>query len=165
VKINQPSGTVGFKHFTHPFHRHPVEGYIINVKAVYADIFCQPGQAFNIVIVPARHAAIDNGRILELGNKPAGDIAGVKMLLQPGIAATLTSGKDLLIEALQGEELARPVGEFPNGVINFDLQTLAVSFVKISFHLLRAKERIVDKRINFGRMVDIDDIGAGSGNL
>jgi len=87
------------------------------------------------------------------------------MLLQPGITASLTVGKDFMLEALQGEEFARPVGEFPNGVINFDLQTLAVSFVNISLHLLRAKERIVDKRINFGRMVDIDDIGAGSGNL
>jgi len=89
----------------------------------------------------------------------------MKMLLQPGITAALTIGKDLMVEALQGEQFAGPVGKFPDGVIDFDFEALVVRFINISFHLFGAKKRIVNKRINVIGMMNVDDIGTDSGDF
>ena len=110
------------------------------------DVPDQPVQALEIIVVPAGHAAVDDGRVLELGDEPGGDVVGAEVLLEPGEAAAGAGREDLVAQAAQGEELRGPVRELPDGVVDLDLEAAGVGVVDVCLHLAGAKERIVDDR-------------------
>jgi hypothetical protein len=60
--------------------------------------------------MPATHPTVDQGGILDFGNKPGRDIIVPDMFLQPAEPATRTGCIDLISQAPQRKQLIRMIG-------------------------------------------------------
>ena len=165
VKVDESAGAGAVEDLAQPLHRRAVEGDVVDVEAVDFDVVHQPVKTFQVIVVPARHAAVDNGGVLEARHEPGGDVVGAEVLLQPGKAAARASGEDLVAKAAQGEDLRRPVGELTHGVVDLHLHVARVRLVDIGLHLVRAQERVVDVRVDLGGVVHVDGVRAQAGDF
>src|SRR5512140_2745772 len=115
VEVDESPGPVPVEDLADALHGRPVESDVVEIEAVDADVPGQPIEPFDIVIVPARHAAVDERRVLELGHEPGGDVVAPQVLLEPGIAAAGPRREDLVTQAAQREKLGRVVGKLADG--------------------------------------------------
>ena len=165
MEVDEGAGAVAVENLADALHGRPVEGHVVEVEAVDADVPREPVEALDVIVVPARHAAVDDGRVLQLGHEPGGDIVGAEVLLEPREAATGAGREDLVAEAAEGEEFGGAVGELADRVVDLDLESTAVSVLDVGFHGRGPEKRVVDVGVDFGGVVDVDDVGARGGDF
>ena len=165
VEIDEGARPVPVENLADTLHRRPVEGDVVEVEPVDTGVAGYPVQSFDVIVVPPRHAAVDDGRVLDLRNEPGRDVIAAQVLLEPGEASAGPGGKHLVPQAAEREELGRPVGELADRIVDLDFKSAGVGGVDIGFHLHGAEERVVDERVDLRRVVDVDDVGARVGDL
>src|SRR6056297_132748 len=90
---------VPVEHLSDTFHSGTVKGNIIKIKSIYTHFFAKPVYTFHIIVMPARHAGIDNGSIFIFRYKPGCNIVINKVFLQPVKAFACTRTDNLMAEA------------------------------------------------------------------
>src|SRR6185437_8938349 len=81
VEVDDARMTVLGEHAFDALHGNPVEGDVVEVNTVDPDVVYEPVHAFYIVVMPAAHAAVDNGSIFNFGYEPGRDIVIAEMFL------------------------------------------------------------------------------------
>src|SRR5579859_999658 len=132
VQIDDARVAVFCQHAFYAFHSDPIEGDIIEIDAVDADILHEPVHAFDVVVVPSAHAAIDHSGVFYFRDEPGGDVVVADMFLQPGKTFARSGGIDLIAQAAEGEGLVGVIGELAHGVIDLYLQAELVGGVDIA---------------------------------
>ena len=84
-----------------------------------------------------------------------------QMFPAPGKSAAVSAPQNLVTQAADGPYLGYSAGQLTQGVIQFHLASLPVPFPGELLHLVHGEERIVDERIVFIGVVDVDNPHTG----
>ena len=83
------------------------------------------------------------------------------MLPAPGETTPSATLQDFISQTAQRPYLRDDIRQFTDSIVNLNLTTFAMPFVHKVFHPGRCDKRIVDERIQFISMMDIDNLDAG----
>ena len=144
MQIDQASGPVAIHHLADPLERFPIVADVVEVQPVDADVFHQPAEPFDVVVVPPRGALIDDRRTdIAVGEVliPGGREVADEVLAEPGISdageiGVAGRGQDLVTQASQGPKLDDVVGQLADRVVDLDLHVLLVAPIDVGLELL-----------------------------
>ena len=164
MEVDETAGPVTVQHLAHALEGHAVESDIIQIQAVDFHVLQQPGQPFHIVVIPAggpTHG--DRGIRGSVGQErePPGGIVRHQVFAQPSEPAPPAIGQNLMPQAPQGPHFHGVVAQLPHGIVDLDFHLVFVPLLDELPHTVHGAERVIDVRVHFVGMMDVDDIGPG----